>query len=167
MARSGSIGQLVTIRDYKGSDIDAVNALSRELQEIEIPLYDRLKPLAEFEVAHIERSLNDIAKNGGRLFVAICDGLIVGYATLYGNVVSEADTTHHAYSFASVEDLCVTKKFRGRGIGKKLLQECEESARASGQKYLRLSVLGGNSRARHFYAEFGLSEFAVTLEKKL
>ena len=48
-----------------------------------------------------------------------------------------------------------------------LLEACERMARDAGQTWLRLGVLAGNHSARSFYAEFGLEDSFLTLEKRL
>jgi ribosomal protein S18 acetylase RimI-like enzyme len=167
MARSSSIGSPVTIRDFEDGDLDAVIELARELQTHELPFNDRLKPPSMMGALYFEKTKELLAKHKGRFLVAVSGNVIVGYATLYAEVIADEEPEEFASSYASVGDLVVTETARGQGIGKLLLQECETLARAADQKYFQLSVLGQNQDARKFYTSAGFEEFYIRLEKKL
>jgi GNAT superfamily N-acetyltransferase len=55
-----------------------------------------------------------------------------------------------------VQDLVVTERARGLGVGARLLAEVAALGKARGCGYLRLSVEADNDRARAFYARHGL-----------
>jgi GNAT superfamily N-acetyltransferase len=147
--------------------VDAVIVLSQDLQRHEAPFFDRLQPAESVGLNHIEKTQEEMAKHKGRFLVAVSDNKVVGYATVYLEVQSPEDPTAQPYVFAGIGDLMVAEKSRGQGIGKLLMRECEGLARRAGRQYLQLSVLGGNASARKFYAEDGLRELYVRLEKKL
>jgi ribosomal protein S18 acetylase RimI-like enzyme len=48
-----------------------------------------------------------------------------------------------------------------------MLAECEKVARQAGVKYLRITALARNGRARATYRSFGFSEQFVDFEKVL
>lgn len=69
------------------------------------------------------------------------------------------------YSFSSwrgelgvyVQDLYVSEKMRGSGLGRRLIAETARLARRRGATYLRLSVGRDNTAAQAFYRSIGLS----------
>lgn len=69
------------------------------------------------------------------------------------------------YSFSSwrgelgvyVQDLYVSERVRGTGLGRKLLAETARLAKKRGATYLRLSVGKDNAAAQAFYRSIGLS----------
>lgn len=56
-----------------------------------------------------------------------------------------------------VQDLFVDEKFRGRGVGERLLRRVASLTRDRGGVYLRLSVDTGNAKAQAFYERLGIS----------
>jgi ribosomal protein S18 acetylase RimI-like enzyme len=141
--------------------------LARDLQAHEIRFFDRLKPPAEIGEPYITRIREDASKHNGRLLVACQGKKVVGYVSLLLVVTNEDDPEERPYSYSSIGDLSVAKDFRGQGIGNILMEECERLAKASGQKWLRLSVLANNTGAYRFYKSFGMEDLLIRLEKKL
>jgi ribosomal protein S18 acetylase RimI-like enzyme len=75
-----------------------------------------------------------------RAWVAFEDEILVGA------VLTEAEW---------IEDLWVSKEYRGRGIGRQLLSRGEAEIAARGYQTLRLRVVKANSRATGFYERLG------------
>lgn len=165
--RGGRIIPQFVIRDYCDSDEAPVIALVRELQAHEGRSYDRMRPADEIGSWYVQLLKDCISKHRGSFLVADTGEAIVGYATLLAEVSSAEERDEILYTFAHVGDLAVATSHRGMGIGYALLSECEQRARASGQKWLPLGVHAGNREARKFYARAGLQEAFLTLEKPL
>lgn len=167
MARRGRITRRFTIRQYRDSDEAQVLALVRELQAHESAIYDRMKPVDAIGPWYVDKMKIDVAKYKGTFLVADEGRKLLGYASLLTEVTSADDPDEILYSYAYVGDLAVTVSYRGQGVGRALVEECEKIARAAGQKWLRLGVLAANQTAREFYNRMGLEEKLLTLEKKL
>jgi ribosomal protein S18 acetylase RimI-like enzyme len=157
----------ITIRDYRDSDLDGVIALSRELQGHEIQFDDRFKPVSDIGSSHVDFMKSEIAKYNGRFLLATSEDVIVGFAALYLDVVSEEEPSFKGHMYSNVEFLVVAHTSRGQGVGKRLLDQCEKLARAAGRPYLQLNVLSENSEAKRFYRREGFNELFVKMEKKL
>ncbi len=157
----------ITIRDYRNGDAQAVIAIAKDLQAHELTVYDRLKPVNEIDDEYLEVLWAEVNKRTGQFLVAEHEGTVAGYCTLLTNCDSADDKTEIFYRYSYVSDLAVCEAKRSLGIGKALLGECEEIARAAGIKWLRLSVLAENARARQFYAREDFAELVVRLEKAL
>jgi GNAT superfamily N-acetyltransferase len=70
-------------------------------------------------------------------------------------------STFRALPLLNVHDLAVIPKYRGRGVGRALLGECERRAVRAGCCKLTLEVQDDNVRARALYESFGFKDFVV------
>ena len=68
---------------------------------------------------------------------------------------------------AYLYDLFVADRFRGRGIGRRVLELLEADARREGLPGIDLNVWGGNDVARRLYRSAGFKERAVFMSKEL
>ena len=66
-----------------------------------------------------------------------------------------------------IDDLCVDKNCRGKGIGKKLFDYVLEYAKKLGCYNLTLNVWEGNDSAMQFYKNIGLRIQKIGMEKIL
>ena len=70
-------------------------------------------------------------------------------------------STFKARPLMNVHDIAVHPDWRGKGVGKALLQALEAHARQRGCCKLTLEVLTGNVRARESYLHFGFEDYAL------
>ena len=162
MGKSGPI----TIRSYRPEDHDVLLALIRELQGHERAYEPLMKPEAEIGSEYIAKLESDAAAYGGQILMAEDAGRPIGYATIFTHVPSE-DEDEVPYTYALVSDVAVTGDQRGKGIGRRLLETCEDVARQAGAERLRIFVLSQNQRARNLYGAFGFAERVTEMEKPL
>jgi GNAT superfamily N-acetyltransferase len=66
-----------------------------------------------------------------------------------------------------VADLAVSSQTEGKGVGRRLMEQAEEWARAQGYRILALDVFAFNLHARSFYAHLGYVEETVKMLKEL
>ena len=94
---------------------------------------------------------HDIGVNAEGVFVAEVDGEVAGYATtrLYGDRL-----TGH------IPNLAVDARFRGRGIGRMLVETVLDYFRRQGMKYARIETLEQNEIGMCFYPSAGFTEVA-------
>ncbi|HOU85774.1 MAG TPA: GNAT family N-acetyltransferase [Spirochaetota bacterium] len=79
------------------------------------------------------------------------------------------DSIPVAYCIVSpceIESLCVSKKYRGHGIGKKLMGNALEWMDELGTKNIVVEVYGGNESVIDFYSEFGFSTRKIIMERR-
>ena len=69
--------------------------------------------------------------------------------------------------YAFISDLVVLPAYRGRGLGRALLQKAEEHAHLHGATTLKLEVLAKNEAALTLYKHHGFSTYQVLLVKSL
>lgn len=158
---------MIRIREYAENDVEELLALIRHLQGFEAALFDRMKPVSEIGPWYIEVLKKQCADKAGAILVAEEDGSLLGYATILTEADEDGsyDEVHYLYGY--VGDLGVRPEDRGKGVGKLLLDECENRARQAGRKWLRIGVLANNVRARFVYERFGFAPHHVTMEKLL
>lgn len=70
-------------------------------------------------------------------------------------------STFAARPLLNVHDLAVLPEWRGRGVGRALLERAEARARARGCCRLTLEVQDANTRARALYASFGFDDYVL------
>jgi ribosomal protein S18 acetylase RimI-like enzyme len=157
----------ITIRDYRDGDAEAVIAIAKDLQAHELTIYDRLKPVDAIDADYLKVLWAEVNKRTGKFLVAEHEDTVAGYCTLLTNCDSCDDEIEVFYRYSFIGDIAVREAKRSLGIGKALLDECENIARAAGIKWLRLAVMADNLRARRFYARAGFGEHLIRLEKPL
>jgi GNAT superfamily N-acetyltransferase len=133
------------IRDARPDDLETLAALLKELFSIE----------ADFEVDDIRqrKGLSMMLDGCGKhrcVKVAEADGDIVGMCTAQMLI-----STAEGGKVALVEDMIVAPLFRGRGIGRHLMEAIESWARQRGLTRLQLLADRTNFSALDFYDSLG------------
>jgi PhnO protein len=83
-------------------------------------------------------------------FVAIVNEHVIGFVTLY-----YLDVLHHSGLVASIQDLVVTEEFRGRGVGKTMIEFVKSKVTEKQCKGLEVATDLWQSGARSFYRQCG------------
>ena len=96
------------------------------------------------------------------VFVAIADGVLVGYCFCIRQVQTAASM--QKISTLYIDDLCVDAAMRGKGYGKVLYDHAVEYARDNGYYNLTLNVWTCNPSAMRFYEKCGLAVQKVGME---
>lgn len=120
-------------------------------------LMELVRELAEFEKApqEVTVSLDHFEETGfgaspvWKAFVAEADGLIVGFALYYIRYSTWKGCRLY------LEDLLVTKAYRGKGIGKALFQRLFEEVKEKDFQGMLWQVLDWNEPAIKFYERYG------------
>lgn len=108
------------------------------------------QPYAKPDFTEREGTLRKFLGQGGRAFVAEEEGRIVGLVTVFILPVARRGEDR-----ALVEDLVVDEAWRGRGVGKALLDRVKDLCRSQGIKVLKLNTQIANDRAHSFYEREG------------
>ena len=90
------------------------------------------------------------------VLLAIAAGRPVGVAVCFLGL-----STFQARPLLNIHDLAVVPEWRGKGVGRALLEAAESHASRRGCCKLTLEVQDDNSRARGLYEHFGFSDFVV------
>ena len=133
----------VTYRRAVPNDKPAIERLFEEM----------LASVGDGETEGYENGYLDKFFGGGDvIYVAVAKENVVGYVSV---------ELHH--DFVYLDDLSVTEKYRGMGIGTKLIKFAERYAADSNVPEAVLHVERSNTAARYLYQRFG---YAVTDEEE-
>lgn len=98
-----------------------------------------------------------LAANDGLLFVAECDGKVIG------SIMAGYDG-HRGWIYS----LAVLPEYRHRGIGTKLVRHAEQQLERLGCPKINLQIMAGNEQVETFYRRLGyVTEPRVSMGKKL
>jgi len=89
-------------------------------------------------------------KKAGTQFVALYDGELVGFATLYFTY-----STLRTGKVVIMNDLFVTEKCRIQGVGTKLFRACNQYAAYNGYVAMLWETSKANENAQKFYEKMG------------
>ena len=98
------------------------------------------------------------------IFVAESDGKVVGHTIVR---ISKSPPIYVYNRKVYVDELVVDKKYRGKGVGKKLLKQAEKWGKKKGLSLFSLHVAIKNKNAISLYKKFGLKEHHITMNKKI
>jgi GNAT superfamily N-acetyltransferase len=155
------------IRPYEEADQSQVLELARELQAHEVPFFDRMKPASDIGVWYVDRLKQQCHEHEGVFLVAEINGRCVGYATILTKMSEDGEGDEMAYDYACVGDLVVSQSLRSRGIGSRLMEECERLAKEAGRDEIRLGVIAANEQSHRFYRNQGFTDLLIDMRKKL
>lgn len=132
------------VRQAQESDLHAMVELLRQLAKVESNFrFDPQKQRAGLELL--------LADPHSLVFVVEIGGMIAGMATLQRLI-----STHEGGVVGRVEDVVIHRNFRGKGIGKQLLNHLKAVCQELGYQRLQLLADETNTNGETFYASQGL-----------
>ena len=134
----------LSIRPARSCDVSLVLKLIRELAD-----YEKLSDKVDATEAVIEAALFSPGSTT-RCELAEWDGEVAGQAIWFSNF-----STFRGRSGLYLEDLYVRPAFRGRGIGRALLQRLARECATRGWPRMEWAVLDWNQPAIDFYRTLG------------
>ena len=143
------------IRKYQPRDLEECRNLWRELTEWHRKIYDDLNIGGEQPEDYFDKHLTKVGSD--RLWIAVSNSKVIG---LTGLIVEEEE--------AEIEPLIVGKEYRGKGIGKKLIERVVSEARKMEVKYLSIKPVARNVKTikwlyRHGFQNLGHIELFMSL----
>jgi len=107
------------------------------------------------------------AEKNGRIFVAQDhEGRGLGWAVIYEDA-QELYVVAEERKYGRLTELYVESDVRGKGIGRALINACEEWARGRGHKHILIGALSQNAAAMAAYQRSGYAPYAALLRKYL
>jgi len=132
----------LTIRMYHEGDREQCRSLWRELTDWHREIYQDPNIGGEHPEDHFDKHLAKVGPD--KLWVAVHDSRVVG---LVGLIVEGNE--------AEIEPLIVSKAFRGKGIGKQLIETVVSEARKMGIRILSIKPVARNMKTIKFLYKQG------------
>ncbi len=146
----------VHIRKAQESDL-------HEIKNLMLELIESLESEEGIDENAILKNCRKILKApNAHLLVAELDGEIVG--VLHLNV---RRTLLHSAPSGLIDELVVSERHRGKGIGRKLIEAAVELCKGLKCAEIEVSTEISNLKAREFYKSMGFEEIGVLLEMDL
>ena len=146
----------VLIREALESDLIAIEKLMIELIEA-------MEDTKGIDVKLVGDNCRSLLSDADSYFlVAEIEGEIIGFI----NFTTRKTILHPAPS-GLIDELVITKKYRGKNIGKQLLLAAIEKCKKFGCCEVEVSTETGNTKAREFYEKCGFEEVGVLFEVDL
>lgn len=160
---------MIEIIEYNSSYEEQVKDLFIELQEY-IEKIDREKyniVTDDFKEKYFERTLEQIKKYDGKMFLAREEKKILG--VIVGVIHNEEESTFEfqAPKRGKIVDVVVSKENQSSGIGTKLLDRMEEYFKEVGCKGVLLDVFAYNESAKKLYEKRGYFDRNIEMMKKI
>lgn len=137
-----------SIRNYRKVDIGTCRELWRQLAEKHAEIYSDPRIAKEGVEDFFDEHLGKIGPK--RIWVATVGLKVVGFVGLVISAESPED--------GEIEPLVVHREFRGRGIGKALVDTAGKEARRLGVRYITVRPVARNSEALGFFREAGFDK---------
>lgn len=149
------LGREVAVRTASTSDLGGMSNLLGELFSIEKDFTP--------DVRRQRRGLATLMESKqATLLVAVANEAIIGMCTLQPLI-----STAEGGTVGMVEDLVIAEPWRGKGIGRMLLEAIEERARAQQMSRLQLLMDIDNEPAGQFYGKQQWSRTQLVAMRKL
>jgi GNAT superfamily N-acetyltransferase len=146
----------ILIRRAKESDLRAIEKLLEDL----INAMDDTEGIdTGTALENCERLLNDA---GSHFLVAAREGTPVGFINF-----TIRQTILHQGPSALIDELVVAEEYRGKGVGRQLVQAAIEKCRRLGCSEVEVSTEKTNLKARKFYKQYGFEEIGILFEVDL
>jgi len=160
----------VAIRKYRGSDRASFVRLMEELQDYLVAIDDlkRMRRLPEFGKNYTKRTLEKVANNNGIIYVAETERRIIGLVVgIMPEQTKEELLELIPSKRGNVLELVVENRYRGKGVGKMLMESIEDYFKQNGCTVLGVEVFSPNKNAYLLYSKLGYRERTIWMIKKL
>ena len=130
------------------------------------------------ELAHDQRAHGShlrVTENESRIRESLAQRLVVGGVRLarvdddpvgFTTFYPEQGAFKQDHARGIIENLYVTERHRGNGIGTALLEAAVDSLHEGGADRIALDVLAANERARAFYRDHGFEPHRIEMERR-
>ncbi|PVE24592.1 hypothetical protein DC522_09625 [Microvirga sp. KLBC 81] len=156
----------ITLRTALPHDRDTVVELIHQLNVFEADLVGDRRRDYDGANAYYDELMMRLTRRNGRIVLAEIDGVVVG-AMGFSLDQDAAYVAADVRSHGTVTDLIIHEEWRGKGIGRMLLNEAERLTKEAGLKRLMIGALIANERAVRTYSQFGFEPYVAFLKKEL
>jgi ribosomal protein S18 acetylase RimI-like enzyme len=153
---------MIEIRSLTADDpFDDLISLSREFFQEYQPHHKEFQQIEDLRDKHVISYFSSFCNSETRqAFIALADGQIVGYITVY--VKDQADYWQ-VKRVGEISGLMVQEDYRRLGIGKQFIAQAKEFFAARGVNYYTVYTAVGNQAALGFYRQNGITPLYITM----
>jgi GNAT superfamily N-acetyltransferase len=156
---------IVDITIIQKNDPETIAKLNRGVQEKHLKLLpDSFKEYDYKSVLEAFKAF--LQKEGSLSFLAYFQGEPIGYATVFTRKYAE-NPFRKSYTSLVIDQMCVNKEFRGKGVGRGLVATIRDFAKQKGIDKLELSVWNQNKEAKSFYLKMGFHTLIDYMRMKI
>ena len=160
----------VAIRAYRDADRTEFVRLIEELQDYLVSIDDlkRERRMPEYGESYTERTLQNVAKNNGIIYVAETEGRVVGLVVgIMPEQTREELLERVPFKRGIVLELVVEGEYRKKGVGTMLMKKMEDFFKQNGCNVSGVDVFSPNKIAYRLYCKLGYRERDIWMTKKL
>jgi len=151
------------IREATEKDEEKIKELIKKLHAFEIPMEELYVAKPDTADRNLMFFKHKTKNNNGTIFVVEIDDKIIGYAVCW--IERRPTYLYKVDKIGYISDVFVEEPYRGRGIGSALLGKILEWFKNKNIKYVELSVLAKNEKAKKFYEKHGFKVYSLNLRK--
>ena len=160
----------ISFREYTDNDKKLLTELVMKLMDFVI-LTDpikRIRRMPGYDEVGIKRLLNKINKNKGKIFFVQNNKKVIGVAVCFIVKQSKENLLEVVPTkLGQLEELYLEEEYRGKGIGRLMLEHVQKYLKSRGCDTLWLTVFAHNKNARDFYIQEGFIEREIGMLKQL
>jgi len=154
----------IAIRDAKSSDIDKLVELRLSLQHHVEASNPMIWHITAEGVGLLKQGLEEAMRaDQDRIIVATMNGEVIGF--IHGQVSQRTD--YRPNVVGTVSNIYVQREFRGRGVGRRLVQSLYQFFRAKNVEEVTLRFVIGNGEAEEFWIGLGFKPLIKTANARL
>jgi len=155
----------MTIKIIKTSDTELLATLNHDVQKIHHNIEPELfKPYSQ---ENMKKLFDDALENEkASAYVAYFDDVVAGYMLL--NIkYSEANYFKESYSALLIDQICVESNFKGKGIGKSLVDFAKTYAKELDISRIEMNYWTKNNNSGEFFRSQGFENYNERLVIKI
>ena len=157
------------INNYNKKYDNDIKVLLAELQEYIVSIDpEKYNIITEgYADKYFEKTINEINKYEGKMFLAVIDNKVVGL--IIGLINNEKENTYDfvAPKRGRITELIVSRDCRANGIGQALLASMEKYLKSVDCEGILIDVFGPNELAKNFYYKHGYINRNVEVMKMI
>ena len=148
-------GDLMNITILQKKDPVTIAKLNRDVQEKHLELFPN--SFKEYDYPSVLEAIRSFLDREELLsFIVYLQEEPIGYATLFEKKYEE-NQYRKSYTSIVIDQMCVKKEFRRKGVGSRLVSTIRDFAKQQGIDKLELSVWNQNEEAKSFYKGMGFN----------
>ncbi len=160
----------LAFREYDNKDRDLLLGFIKKLSQTskDIDPLQRVKNLPGYAELSLTDLLSDVEKYRGKIWFAQDDETVIGYvigAIWEQNEKNKLEIGPHI--LGEVLELFVEEKYRGQGIGTKMLAMMEDYFKEKNCDSMWISVFAPNNTAHELYKKFGFTNRDIGMLKNI